>query len=229
MDTPRILVVDDEPQIGRMLRTQLEPRGYRVQHVTDGGAALLAIGEQPPHLVLLDMGLPDITGLEVCRRVREWSRVPIIFVSVRDEQSAIIEALDTGADDYVTKPFGMPELVARIRAVLRRQRSLASPEALFASGELRADFTARRVTVSGAEVHLTPTEYKLLRVLIRNADRTVRHGELLREIWGPGAESQTCYLHVYLRQLRRKLEPSAHQPRHLVTEPGVGYRFRTRE
>jgi len=228
MSRTRILVIDDEPQIGRMLRTQLAARGYDVDHVTTGQDGLVAVGEQPPDLVLLDLGLPDVEGIEVARRIREWSAVPIIFLTVRDEERTKVHALDAGGDDYVTKPFGIPELLARVRAVLRRkqeQPSAVSP--IFESGDLRVDFGARQVTVAGAEVRLTPTEYELLRLFVLHADKTLTHRQLLTQIWGPESTTETQYLHVFIRQLRRKLEPDPAKPRHFVTEPGIGYRFRS--
>lgn len=225
-----ILVVDDEPQIGRMLRTQLAARGYEIEHVTTGGDALLAMSENPPDLVLLDLGLPDMEGLEVCRRLREWSTVPVIFLTVREEERSKVQALDAGGDDYVTKPFGIPELLARVRAVLRRtQEQPSNPSAVFESGELRVDLAARQVTVGEQEVRLTPTEYELLRMFILHADKTLTHRQLLAQIWGPEATTETQYLHVFIRQLRRKLETDPAKPRHFVTEPGVGYRFRTHQ
>lgn len=228
MKKTRILVVDDEPQIGRMLRTQLTARGYDVEHVASGNDALLAVGETPPDLVLLDLGLPDMEGMEVCRRLREWSAVPVIFLTVRDEERTKVQALDVGGDDYVTKPFGIPELLARVRAVLRRtQEQPSNPTAIFENGDLRVDFSARAVTVGGTEIRLTPTEYELLRLFILHADKTLTHRQLLTQIWGPEAQQETQYLHVFMRQLRRKLEPDPSKPRHFVTEPGVGYRFRT--
>jgi len=224
----RILVVDDEPQIGRMLRTQLAARDYDVQHVTTGHEALLAAGDHPPDLVLLDYGLPDMTGVEVCKRLREWSSVPVIYLTVRDEEKTKVSALDAGGDDYVTKPFGIPELLARVRAVLRRkQEQPAAQASVFESGNLRVDFTARQVALGGQEVRLTPTEYELLRLFVLHADKTLTHRQLLTQIWGPESTKETQYLHVFIRQLRRKLEPDPSHPRHFVTEPGVGYRFRS--
>ncbi len=224
----RILVVDDEPQIGRMLKTQLTAREYEVEHVISGGDALVAVGESPPDLILLDLGLPDMEGIQVARRLREWSAIPIIFLTVRDDERSKVQALDVGGDDYVTKPFGLPELLARVRAVLRRKVEQPSAQsAVFASGDLRVDFTARQVTVDGKEVRLTPTEYELLRLFVLHADKTLTHKQLLAQIWGPESTRETQYLHVFIRQLRRKLEPEAGNLRHFVTEPGVGYRFRT--
>lgn len=228
MKKTRILVVDDEPQIGRMLRTQLAARDYDVVHVTNGHDALLAAGEQPPDLILLDLGLPDLDGIEVARRLREWSAVPIIFLTVRDDERTKVQALDVGGDDYVTKPFGLPELLARIRAILRRRSEQpAASSSVFESGDLKVDLTARQITVSGKEVRLTPTEYELLRLFILHVDKTLTHRQLLTQIWGPEATTETQYLHVFIRQLRRKLEPDPAKPRHFVTEPGVGYRFRS--
>ncbi|MFN3650892.1 MAG: response regulator [Armatimonadota bacterium] len=224
----KILVVDDEPQIGRMLRTQLSARDYDVVHVPTGAEGLVAAGDQQPDLVLLDLGLPDLDGLEVARRIREWSAVPIIFLTVRDDERTKVQALDIGGDDYVTKPFGIPELLARVRAVLRRKTEQPSAaSSVFESGDLKVDFTARQVTVGGKEVRLTPTEYELLRLFILHADKTLTHRQLLTQIWGPQSTQETQYLHVFIRQLRRKLEQDPGSPRHFVTEPGVGYRFRT--
>jgi two-component system, OmpR family, KDP operon response regulator KdpE len=229
MEKTRVLVVDDEPQIARMLRTQLTARGYEVEHAATGHEGLLAVGDNPPDLVLLDVGLPDMDGLEVCKRLREWSAVPVIFLTVRDEERTKVQALDAGGDDYITKPFGMPELMARVRSVLRRAvEQPSAPSSIFESGDLRVDFAARQVTVGGQEVRLTPTEYELLRMFILHADKTLTHRQLLTQIWGPDATTETQYLHVFIRQLRRKLEPDPSRPRHLVTEPGVGYRFRAK-
>jgi two-component system KDP operon response regulator KdpE len=228
MKKTRILVVDDEPQIGRMLRTQLTARGYDVEHVSTGQDALLAIGDDPPALILLDLGLPDLDGMEVARRVREWSAVPIVFLTVRDDERSKVQALDVGGDDYVTKPFGLPELLARVRAILRRaSEQPAASSSVFESGDLKVDFNARQVTVGGQEVRLTPTEYELLRLFVLHADKTLTHRQLLTQIWGPEATTETQYLHVFIRQLRRKLETDPGKPRHFVTEPGVGYRFRS--
>lgn len=224
----RILVIDDEPQIARTLRTQLAARGFQVDHAGTGQEGILAVSHRPPDLILLDIGLPDVEGLEVCRKIREWTQVPIIFLTVREEEGSKIRALDVGGDDYVTKPFSTPELLARIRAVLRRAPAFpATPTSVFESGALRVDMLARQVTVGGKEVRLTPTEYELLRLFILHADKTLTHKQLLQEIWGPDSTQETQYLHVFIRQLRRKLEPDPSQHRHFVTEPGVGYRFRS--
>jgi two-component system, OmpR family, KDP operon response regulator KdpE len=229
MNNEHVLVVDDEPQIARMLKTQLAPRGYRVEHVASGQHALMAARENPPDIVLLDVGLPDMSGVEVCRRLREWTSVPIIFLTVHDEEQMKVQALDVGGDDYLTKPFGIPELMARMRAVRRRK---AEPTAQvpdrFETGELQVDFDSRTVTVAGNEVRLTPTEYELLRLFVLNADKTLTHRQILTQIWGPESTAETQYLHVFMRQLRRKLELDPARPQLFVTEPGIGYRLRTR-
>jgi len=224
----RILVVDDEVQIGRMLRTQLTARDYDVLEARSGQEALLLAGEDPPDLILLDVGLPDLEGTEVCRRIRSWSSVPIIYLTVREDERTKVRALNVGGDDYVTKPFGLPELLARIRAVLRRKQEQPMPGSpVFESGNLRVDFAARTVALNGDPVSLTPTEYELLRLFVLHADRTLTHQQLLTQIWGPDATAETQYLHVFMRQLRRKLEKDPACPRNFVTEAGVGYRFRS--
>lgn len=224
----RVLVIDDESQIGRMLITQLSAREFHVEHALTGQEGLLLAEQVMPDVVLLDLGLPDLDGVEVCRRLRQTSAVPVIFLTVRDDERTKVQALDTGGDDYVTKPFSLPELLARIRAVLRRKPDATSAAStVFASGDLRVDFAARRVTVRGEEVRLTPKEYELLRLFVQHADKTMTHSQLLSIIWGPAEQNSTQYLHVFLRQLRRKLEPDPARPRHFVTEPGVGYRLRT--
>jgi two-component system, OmpR family, KDP operon response regulator KdpE len=222
----RVLVVDDEPAIRRFLSTALEANAYTVFEVATGGEAIAAIGERRPDLVVLDLGLPDVDGIAVTRIVREWSRVPIIILSVREREADKVAALDAGADDYVTKPFGMGELLARMRVALRRSApGLDSP--VFATGELTVDLTRRLVTVAGRDVQLTPTEYDLLRVLVTNADRVLTHRHLLREVWGAGYDQEAHLLRVNMSNLRRKVEPDPARPRYIVTEPGVGYRLRT--
>jgi two-component system KDP operon response regulator KdpE len=213
----RILIVDDEPQIRRFLRTTLSAHGYRVIEASCGREAMTLTATERPELMLLDLGLPDIEGLEVIHRLREWSTVPIIVVSVRGQEAKKIEALDSGADDYVTKPFGMGELLARIRAALRHRLQAEVDEPVFRSAGL---------TVDGREVKLTPKEYDLLRVLVTHAGKVITHQHLLREVWGPGSVHETHYLRVYIGQLRQKLEPDPAQPRYILTEPGVGYRLR---
>jgi two-component system, OmpR family, KDP operon response regulator KdpE len=222
----RILIVDDEPQIRRFLRTTLSAHGYRVIEASCGREAMTLTATERPELMLLDLGLPDIEGLEVIHRLREWSAVPIIVVSVRGQEAKKIEALDSGADDYVTKPFGMGELLARIRAALRHRLQAEVDDPVFRSAGLTVDLTRRIVTVDGREVKLTPKEYDLLRVLVTHAGKVITHQHLLREVWGPGSVHETHYLRVYIGQLRQKLEPDPAQPRYILTEPGVGYRLR---
>jgi two-component system, OmpR family, KDP operon response regulator KdpE len=222
----RVLVVDDEPQIRRFLRTSLNAHGYRVIEAACGWDAITLTATEPPEVVLLDLGLPDIDGLEVIRRLREWSTVPIIVVSVRGQETEKIAALDHGADDYVTKPFGMGELLARIRTALRHRLQTETEEPMFRAAELMVDLVRRVVMVEGHEVKLTPKEYDLLRVFVTHAGKVVTHQHLLREVWGPGAVHATQYLRVYIGQLRQKIEPDPTQPRYLLTEPGVGYRLR---
>ena len=222
----RVLVVDDEPQIRRFLRTSLSAHGYRVNEASCGREALALTATEQPELVLLDLGLPDIDGLEVIHRLREWSTVPIIVVSVRGQESEKIAALDNGADDYVTKPFGMGELLARMRAALRHRLQAELDEPVFHAAGLTVDLGKRVVTVDSHEVKLTPKEYDLLRVLVTHAGKVITHQHLLREVWGPGSVHETHYLRVYIGQLRQKLEPDPAQPRYILTEPGVGYRLR---
>jgi two-component system KDP operon response regulator KdpE len=223
--SPRILIVDDDPAIRRFLRTSLTAHGYTALEASDGRAALVASTDHRPAVVILDLGLPDIQGVEIIRRVREWSDTPIIVLSVREREADKIEALDAGADDYVTKPFGMGELLARIRAVLRHRLRAQQAELIFRTGDLVIDLSRRAVTAMGVEVKLTPKEYDLLRVLVTHVGKVVTHRSLLADVWGPNYVRQTHYLRVYMRQLRQKLEPDAARPRYLLTEPGVGYRL----
>ena len=219
----RVLVVDDDPPLARALAINLRARRYEVETVGTGRAALSA-ARHSPDLVVLDLGLPDMDGVEVVRGLRGWSGVPIIVLSARDWQAAKVDALDAGADDYLTKPFGMDELLARVRAALRR----ATPEPtapVVQAGPVTIDLPAHTVTRDGEPVRLTPTEWHLLELLVRNPDRLMPGARLLAEVWGPGYQEQTNYLRVYIAQLRRKLEVSPSRPRHLVTEPGLGYRF----
>jgi two-component system, OmpR family, KDP operon response regulator KdpE len=222
----RVLIVDDEPQIRRFLRTSLSAHGYQVLEASGGQEALVRLATEPPDVVLLDLGLPDLDGLDVTHRIREWSQVPIIVLSVRGQEGDKIAALDGGADDYVTKPFGLGELLARIRAALRHRLQSQVDAPVFQSGGLRVDLARRVVTVDGGEVKLTPKEYELLRVLVIHAGKVLTHQHLLREVWGPVAVEATQYLRVYIGQLRQKLEADPAQPRYLLTEPGVGYRLR---
>lgn len=221
----RILVVDDEPQIRRLLRTSLGAHQYQVLEAASGQAALVAAAEERPDLLILDLGLPDMDGLDVMSRLREWSDLPVIVLSVRDREMEKVEALDRGADDYVTKPFGMSELLARIRATLRHRLQGEVEAPVFQSGDLSVDLARRQVTVSGQEVHLTPKEYDLLRLLVTHAGKVLTHQQLLRQVWGRGYEQETHYLRVHIGQLRQKIETIPAQPRYILTEPGVGYRL----
>ena len=221
----RVLVVDDEPQIRRALRTSLEAHGCEVRTAANGEEAVLAAGEDAPDLVLLDLGLPDIDGTEVIRRVRSFSEVPVIVLSVRDRQHDKVAALDAGADDYVTKPFGMEELLARLRAALRRGPGEEPMAAILAFGSLTVDLGRRLVSLEGERAHLTKTEYALLEALVTHPGKLLTHQWLLRRVWGPGYTRESHYLRVYVRSLRRKLGDVARAPRMILTEPGVGYRW----
>lgn len=225
----RILVVDDEPQILRSLRTTLAAHGYDVQTAATGEEALAAVEGRLPDLVVLDLVLPGLSGLEVCRRLRARSSLPILVLSARGDERDKVAALDLGADDYLTTPFGVNELLARIRAALRRAAGARGPSAVVEAGELRVDFDRRHVTLDGGEVRLTPTEFDLLKVLVANAGRVLTHGYLLRTVWGPEYEGESQVLRVFIGQLRRKVERDPARPRQIVTEPGVGYRFRIDE
>jgi two-component system KDP operon response regulator KdpE len=221
-----VLVVDDEPQIVRALRINLSARGYRVVTAHDGTAALRAAAETKPDVVVLDLGLPDIDGNDVITGLRGWTTVPIIVLSARSDSPDKVKALDVGADDYVTKPFGMDELLARLRAAVRRSTvSGAGDQAIVEAGDVTIDLAARKVRRDGRDVHLTKTEWGVLELLVRNRGRLVSQRQLLRDIWGPAYENESHYLRVYLAQLRRKLEHEPSRPRHLITEPGMGYRF----
>ena len=222
----RILVVDDEPQILRSLRTTLASHGYDVQTAATGEEALAAVDGRLPDLLVLDLVLPGLSGLEVCRHLRARSSLPILVLSARGDERDKVAALDLGADDYLTKPFGVNELLARIRAALRRAAGARGPSAVVEAGALRVDFDRRQVTLDGAEVRLTPTEFDLLKVLVANAGRVLTHGYLLRTVWGPEYEGESQLLRVFIGQLRRKVERDPSRPRHILTEPGVGYRFR---
>ncbi len=220
----RVLVVDDDAVLLKALAINLRARHYEVDTAADGATALRRAAASPPDLVVLDLGLPDIDGVEVVSGLRGWTSVPIVVLSARDSQWAKVDALDAGADDYVTKPFGMDELLARIRAALRRAAP-APVEPVVVTEAFTVDLAAGRVLRDGAAVRLTPTEWHVLEVLVRNAGKLVTQQQLLREVWGPAYDDQANYLRVYLAQLRRKLEPTPARPRYLVTEPGIGYRF----
>jgi two-component system KDP operon response regulator KdpE len=218
------LIIDDEKQIRRLLRLALEGEDYQVFEAETGQAGLLEIVHRHPDVVILDLGLPDMEGVKLLRRLREWTRLPVLVLSVRDDAEEKVAALDAGADDYVTKPFATAELLARLRVAQRR--SLAEiGEPVFTSSSLCVDFTARQVTLDGAEVKLTPTEYSLLRVLVQNAGKVVTHRQLLGTVWGEKAESQAQYLRVYITHLRKKLERKPNVPRLIKTEAGIGYRL----
>ncbi|MEO7269917.1 MAG: response regulator transcription factor [Knoellia sp.] len=222
----RILVVDDEPHLVRTLAINLRARDYEVETAGDGRSALQAVHDQLPDLVILDLGLPDIDGVDVLRRIREASQTPVIVLSARADSIDKVEALDLGADDYVTKPFAVDELLARIRVALRRtQDETVPPLAAFVTQHFVLDFTERRAVVAGELVRLTPTEWSLLEVLARHAGHLVPQKDLLREVWGPHYGRESNYLRVYANQLRRKLEPDPSDPRYLLTEPGQGYRL----
>ncbi|TQJ52161.1 response regulator transcription factor [Phycicoccus sp. SLBN-51] len=221
----RILVVEDESGLRRVLAINLRGHGYEVTSVADGTTALGALAGEPYDLVILDLGLPDLDGVEVVRRARRDSATPIIILSARDAQSEKVKALDAGADDYVTKPFGMQELVARVRANLRRTSPEAKQPTSLNAGALTIDFRRAQVQRGGEEVRLTPTEWHLLEALARDPGRLVPSRELLQRVWGPAYGDETNYLRVYMAQLRRKLEDNPSRPRHLITEPGLGYRF----
>jgi two-component system, OmpR family, KDP operon response regulator KdpE len=225
---PLILAIEDEPQVLRFLRASLGTHDYRLLEATTARDGLALAASRSPEVILLDLGLPDLDGLEVTRRLREWTRVPIIVLSARGQDDDKIKALDAGADDYLTKPFSVGELLARIRVALRHidQAGKAREEPFFVVGDLRVDHAKRQVVVGEREVHLTPTEYRLLGVLIRHAGRVVTHQQLLKEVWGPGHVEHTHYLRVFVGQLRQKLERDSARPEYLVNEPGVGYRLR---
>jgi two-component system, OmpR family, KDP operon response regulator KdpE len=219
-----ILVIDDEVQIRRLLRLALESAGHSVHEVETGQFGLDEIAKRAPDAIILDLGLPDISGLEVLRRLREWSRVPVLVLTVLAAETDKVAALDAGADDYLTKPFGGAELLARIRAILRRAPTGAEASAI-QFGDITVDFAARVVRRANVEVKLTPREYDLLRILVLHRGRVVTHQQILREIWGPKSEEQTHYLRVHMTHLRQKIEAEPHRPRHLKTESGIGFRL----
>jgi two-component system KDP operon response regulator KdpE len=225
-DKPLVLVVDDEQAILRFLRVALESQAYTVFEAATGREALSDASARKPDIIILDLGLPDIDGVEVTRLLRQWTQIPIIILSVRGSEGDKIAALDAGADDYLTKPFGVGELLARLRAALRRA-SQPQGEPIFASGDLKVDLVRRLVTVAGREVQLTPNEYDLLRTLVAYAGKVLTHRQLLREVWGTAYEQEFHILHVNISNLRRKIEPDPARPQFIITEPGVGYRLKT--
>ena len=222
---PRILVVDDEAAIQRFLRTALDPGEFFLLQAENGHAALAAATTARPDIILLDLGLPDMDGVEVIRRIREWSQIPIIVLSVREREDEKVKALDAGADDYLTKPFGIAELLARIRVALRRSVHQA-PEPVYRIGALEVDLARRRVLAGGREVQLTPTEYDLLRLLVIHAGKVLTHTQILRQIWGVAYVEQPHVLRVNISNLRHKIEQEPSRPRYILTEPGVGYRMK---
>ncbi len=229
-----VLVVEDEPQMRRFLRTSLAMNGFRLLEAATSREGLAAATSHNPELILLDLGLPDGDGLDLTRRLREWSRVPIVVISARGREDDKVVALDAGADDYLTKPFGLGELLARMRVALRHARAAAAPEAepvieigeIGEAGPLRIDFARREVTRAGAPVRLTPTEYRLLALLAQHAGKVLTHRQILKEVWGPHAANQNHYVRVHMAELRKKIEVDPTRPKVIVTEPGVGYRLR---
>ncbi|MFZ0286394.1 MAG: response regulator transcription factor [Terriglobales bacterium] len=221
----RILVVDDEPQITRVLRTSLSSQGYDIRVANDGETALEIMKDWTPDLIITDLSMPNMDGLELCRRLRVRTKIPIVVLSVRGEERTKVQALDAGADDYVTKPFGIEELLARVRASLRRVPAESEQNSLIETGDFRIDLAAHKVTVRSGEVRLTPKEFDLLVYLARHAGKVVTHRALLGAIWGGQSTEQVEYLRVFVGQLRKKLEPEASSPRYIITEPWVGYRF----
>lgn len=224
---PTVLVIEDEPQMRRFLKASLESHGYGLVEAVSAREGLAQATGRNPDVILLDLGLPDLDGIELTRRLREWSRTPIIVISARGREQDKIAALDAGADDYLTKPFGMGELLARLRVALRHAaRPDDGGEPVFVSGDLKVDLASRLVFRRDAEVHVTPIEYKLLATLVRHAGKVLTHRQLLKEVWGPNAVEQTHYVRVYMTQLRHKLEDDPSRPKYLLTESGVGYRLK---
>ena len=223
-DKPLVLIVDDEPQIRRLLTVSLEASAYRVMSAVSGQAGLVLAAQHRPALVILDLGLPDLSGQEVLRRLREWSNAPVLVLSVQDDEKGKVAALDAGADDYVTKPFNTDELLARLRVALRRSTKTEEAAVVYAK-DLVVDMATRRVTVSGKDVKLSKIEYDLLRLLARHVGKVLTHRQILKEVWGLGHENDTHYLRVYIAHLREKLETNPESPELILTELGVGYRF----
>jgi two-component system KDP operon response regulator KdpE len=227
----RILLIEDDPQIRRFLRASLPTQGYELLEAESGREGLGLVAAQIPDLILLDLGLPDMEGIEVIQRVREWSNVPVVVLSARDQEREKVATLDAGADDYLTKPFGVGELMARIRVGLRRssQAREGSKETVFSMGNITVDLEKRQVFRGSEEIHLTPIEYKLLATLIKYQGKVVTHRQLLKEVWGPSYTDQNPYLRIFILNLRRKLEDNPTRPTYLLTDPGVGYRLRDQE
>ena len=223
----RVLVIDDEPQIRKLLRVSLSAHGYDVHESMSGMDSVVQAADIKPDLVILDLGLPDIDGKEVVRRLREWSDVPILILTARDQEKEKIDALDAGADDYITKPFSMGELLARMRVSVRRSAHVGE-DPVIQCGDLSIDLAQRRVMVDAQEIKLTPTEYDIMKILAQNAGKVLTHRQLLKAVWGDTYSDDTHYIRVYIGQLRRKIEPNPTQPRYIVTESGVGYRLMTR-
>jgi two-component system KDP operon response regulator KdpE len=229
MSTPGalVLVIEDEPQMRRFIRTSLAAHGYQVGEAANGSEALALATSRNPDVILMDLGLPDIDGIELTRRLREWSRTPVIVISARGREADKVSALDAGADDYLTKPFGVDELLARIRVALRHaSQSQPTDESPVSFGNVTIDFARREVKVSDRVIHLTPTEYKMLTLLARNAGRVLTHRQIIREVWGPSYAGQNHHVRVHMAELRKKIEDDPARPRLIITEPGVGYRLR---
>jgi two-component system KDP operon response regulator KdpE len=223
---PLLLIIEDEAQMRRFLRVSLGNVGYQLLEAETGADGLAQAAARNPDIILLDLGLPDIDGLEITERLRQWTKTPIVIISARGREEDKIKALDAGADDYLTKPFGVGELLARLRVALRHGSRTGAGSSVFSTGDLKVDLDKRQVLRGDTDIHLTPIEYRLLTKLIENAGKVVTHRQLLKEVWGPGHVDQTQYLRVYMGQLRHKLEPEPSRPRYLVTEPGVGYRLK---
>jgi two-component system KDP operon response regulator KdpE len=228
-DLPLILIVEDEKPIVRFLKASLGEQDYRLAVAETGEQALMMVNSQPPDLIILDLGLPDMDGVEIIDQVRQWSQLPIIILSARDQEKDKIDALDRGADDYLTKPFSVGELIARLRVALRHRARIAlgaeRAENVFESGNLRVDLERRQLTVAGEEAHLTPIEYRLLTALIAHAGKVLTHRMLLHEVWGPGHADEVHQVRVHMANLRRKIEANPTEPRHILTEQGIGYRL----
>jgi len=228
MHRPRVLIVDDDPAIIKFLRANLKAEDYETLAALDGAEALETIERELPDLVILDIMMPKVDGFEVCRQLREWSQIPIIVLSARGDEQDKVKCLDLGADDYITKPFGVEELLARVKAVFRRTQAIGATatQPAFSSDDLEINFAQRKVTIAGDEVKLTPTEYHLLQELVLNAGKVLTHIHLLNKVWGPEYRDEREYLHVFIRRLRNKLEPDRANPRYILSVPGVGYQFK---